>query len=393
MRLQSKVGTGALALLAAIAVLTAAVYLFGRAATPGPGPQVPPASPSIRPSDEAGSSIPSASLAPLDVLVEAVVRVRPTPASATTLWVPVPAADESQSVDVSKLEVRLEGADSPWELTHDEHGNRFIHLSSTSDRPFVLRYSVPVRRDSRGYRDGAALTEVISAAVGSNSATPIEYPYGGRVEEALGSLTTADRLVEQVLDGLLGSVRDISDPLHQAVTLNEVLRRNASYLKTGAYGVGSPIWFCLTGQGNCTDFHFTYLDVAARVELPGRFRIGIPLSPEPDRAVPDAGEVPGYHCWIYLDGPLGLAIDPSWEARLDAPTGTYLGRKLNDRVKLTEGSGLTLAPAIAGEPLPFVFGAYAESGGEALPRLYSTSAARTPDEPGVVTTYSFRRTR
>ena len=50
MRLQSKVGTGAFVLLAAIAILAAAVYRLGRATGPGPGPQAAPVSPNIRPS-------------------------------------------------------------------------------------------------------------------------------------------------------------------------------------------------------------------------------------------------------------------------------------------------------------------------------------------------------
>ncbi|MFQ5695877.1 MAG: transglutaminase domain-containing protein [Terriglobia bacterium] len=370
---------------AAIVALAAALYLGGLAVPADWAPQAAVSVPS--------APVPAASLPALEAVVEAVVQVRPAPLTITELWVPLPSPDESQSVDFSRLEVRLQGGSAPWEVTRDEYGNRFIHLRGAAEAPLALRYTVPVRRHSNGYHDRAALAAAIDTAARANGAASVEYPYGGHAEEALGSLTTSDRLVEQVLDGLLAAVNDLPEPLQQAVMLNEVLRRNGRYLKTGAYGAGSPLWFCLTGQGNCTDFHFTYLEVAARVALPGRFRIGIPLSPEPDQPVADAGEVPGYHCWIYLGAPLELAIDPSWEARLNAPTGTYLGRPLNDRLKLTEGTALRLAPAISGAPLPFLFQAYAEADGEPLPRAYAAAAGPAPSSPGVVTTYHFQRVR
>lgn len=112
---------------------------------------------------------------------------------------------------------------------------------------------------------------------------------------------------------------------------------------------------------------------------------------DPEQPVPRHGEVPGYHCWVYLDGSLGFGIDPSWEARLAVPTGTYFGRPLNDRIKLTEGSDLVLAPPIRGEPLPYVFEAYAESGGSPIERLYGPAASAPAEGPYVRTTYRFTR--
>ena len=342
--------------------------------------------------DDFSGNSPPRRAAPVSVLLNATVEVEE--AVELELWIPVPSSDESQDVDLAALEVDVEGDRIPWELTTDRRGNHFVHLRGAPlDQPLTVRYSVPVLRRSVGYQGRESLGRIIDSTIGA-SGTAIDYPYNAKLEEALASIEQADsieQLVDTVLDRLLGAVAGAGDDLHQAVLLNEVLRRNGQYIKTGAYGEGNSTWFCLTGQGNCTDFHFTYLDIAERVALPARFRIGIPLSPDPEQPAPRYGEVPGYHCWVYLDGSLGFGIDPSWEARLSAPTGTYFGRPFNDRIKLTEGADLVLSPPIQGEPLPFLFEAYAESDGAPIERIYGPAAPPSATGPFVRTTYSFER--
>ena len=340
---------------------------------------------------------PRPTAAPVTVEVRADVRVEAGPGR-LALWVPLPASDESQELLVEQLRVRIEGAALGFELTRDEHGNRFVYVQGPIDGPLTLSYDAPVRRHSRGAAETRAVRQAIARTAGRLRDGAIRFPYGGDAAAALAALridAPVDRagLAARVLDRLLAGVSVGATPLERAVLLNELLRRNGRYLKTGAYGRGSSLWFCLTGQGNCTDFHLTYLDVARRARLAGRFRIGIPLSPEPDRPVPEQGRVPGYHCWVYLESPIGFAIDPSWEARLGAPSGTYFGRPLNDRVRLTEGTELRLAPPIAGPPLPFLFEAYAELDGNPLPRSYAAEAGARPAAPGAVTSYTFRRIR
>lgn len=325
---------------------------------------------------------------PIDVEVEGRVRVRAPAGSDTSLWIPVPPTDESQRVDEANLVVVVDPP-RPFRVASDERGNRFVHVGGFSG-PLELTYRVPVRRNSQGGSGHPDLGPTIDEVLKGDGAQAIRFPYNGRAEEALASLESAEELVDEVLGRLLASVSSAPTPIERAVLLNEVLRRNGAYLKTGAYGQGSSLWFCLTGQGNCTDFHFTYLDVAERVDVPGKFRIGLPLSPDPTARIADADVVPGYHCWIYLDGPLGFAIDPSWESRLQAPTGTYFGQPLNDRVKLTEGTGLRLAPAIDGPPLPYAFEAYAEADGEPLSRAYAAEPEAAKDA-AVITSYRFRR--
>lgn len=344
--------------------------------------------------DNFAKNLPAHRAAPVSVQLSATVEVRPGEAGELELWIPVPSSDESQDVDLAALEVDVEGDLIHWELTTDNRGNQFVHLRAAPPaKSFTVRYRVPVLRRSIGYQGSEPLGRVIDSTIGSGGAA-IDYPYNAKLEEALASIEYADsveQLVGEVLDRLLGAVAGGDDDLHQAVLLNEVLRRNGQYIKTGAYGEGNSTWFCLTGQGNCTDFHFTYLDIAERIALPARFRIGIPLSPDPEQPVPRDGEVPGYHCWVYLDGSLGFGIDPSWEARLSAPTGTYFGRPFNDRIKLTEGADLVLSPPIQGEPLPYLFEAYAESDGTLIEMIYGPAAAAPTAGPFVRTTYSFKR--
>ncbi len=344
--------------------------------------------------DNAARNLPPRRAESVSVRLDATVEVRSEEGTEIELWIPVPGGDESQDVELDALEVDVEGHPIPWELTTDGHGNHFLHLRGAQPaNPLTIRYSVPVLRHSKGYLGSEPLDRLIDSTIGTDG-TAIDYPYNANLEEALASIEQADsveQLVGTVLDRLLGVVAGASDNLQQAILLNEVLRRNGQYIKTGAYGEGNSTWFCLTGQGNCTDFHFTYLDIAERIALPARLRIGIPLSPDPEQPAPRYGEVPGYHCWVYLDGSFGFGIDPSWEARLSAPTGTYFGRPFNDRIKLTEGSDLLLSPPIRGEPLPYLFEAYAEADGVTIERIYGGADASSIAAPYVRTTYSFTR--
>ncbi|MCH7823625.1 MAG: transglutaminase domain-containing protein [Acidobacteria bacterium] len=345
-------------------------------------------------SDNVANSRPYGLSEPVSVRLDATVEVRPVGAASLELWIPVPGNDESQEVQLGALEVDVEGRPTRWELTTDGYGNHFVHLrSSPPVEPLTIRYSVPVRRHSSGYLGSEPLDQLIESTTGSGAAT-IDYPYGGSAQEALASIEHAvsiEQLVGTVLDRILAGIPAAGDNLRQAVLLNEVLRRNGQYIKTGAYGQGNSTWFCLTGQGNCTDFHFTYLDIAERIDLPARLRVGFPLSSNPEEPAPRSGNILGYHCWVYLDGDLGFGIDPSWEARLAAPTGTYFGRPFNDRIKLTEGADLVLSPPIQGEPLPYMFEAYAESDGVPIERIYGAADASSVAGPYVRTTYSFTR--
>ena len=344
--------------------------------------------------DDVATSLPQHRAEPLSVRVDATVEIRPENSAVLELWIPVPSSDESQEVQLDALQVDVEGHPTNWELTTDGYGNHFVHLrGSPPVELLTIRYSVPVLRRSSGYPGSEPLDQVIASTTGSGEAT-IDYPYDGSVEEALASIEHAasiEQLVGTVLDRILAGVPGAGDNLRRAVMLNEVLRRNGQYIKTGAYGQGNSTWFCLTGQGNCTDFHFTYLDIAERIDLPARLRVGLPLSPNPEEPAPQSGDIPGYHCWVYLDGDLGFGIDPSWEARLEAPTGTYFGRPFNDRIKLTEGADLSLSPPIQGEPLPYLFEAYAESDGVPIERIYGAADASSIAGPYVRTTYSFTR--
>jgi transglutaminase-like putative cysteine protease len=131
------------------------------------------------------------------------------------------------------------------------------------------------------------------------------------------------------------------------------------------WGKGDFQRACDVGKGNCTDFHAKFMGIARAAGIPARFTMGISLPTDA------TGKGNGYHCWAhYLDGGHWVPVDISEAQKVlekdPAKAAWFYGHLDADRVSMTIGRDVTLAPKQQGAPLyHFVF-PYAEVDGKTV---------------------------
>jgi transglutaminase-like putative cysteine protease len=131
------------------------------------------------------------------------------------------------------------------------------------------------------------------------------------------------------------------------------------------WGRGSTEWACEKGFGNCTDFHAYFMSLARTEKIPARFTMGLALPTDKHE-----GEIAGYHCWaeFFVAGRGWIPVDISeaWKAAGKTPemVDYYFGGLTADRVELSRGRDLLLAPRQAGAPLNFLIDPYCEIDGK-----------------------------
>ncbi len=289
------------------------------------------------------------------------------------VWIPVPVSNGYQ--EVADLGWRVEDAageplacGAAVELAAEPaSGNTLLHLRlPRGDSPEVqvlARYRVTrhaVRRDAR--------------------------PDGSGAEDPAARLRP-DRLVP--LDGAIAQiaaqVRAESEPCALGRALFEEVRARMTYDKQApGWGQGDALRACEVGKGNCTDFHALFMGLTRARGVPARFTIGHSLPEGPA----DGSALSGYHCWaeFLCDEHGWVPVDISEADKAPERAAEYFGRLTTNRVALTSGRDLVLAPAQSGEPLNFLVRPYAERGGapldsEALQRLEHVGTARDLGTP------------
>lgn len=129
-----------------------------------------------------------------------------------------------------------------------------------------------------------------------------------------------------------------------------------------AWGRGDTKYACDEGVGNCTDFHALFMSLARASGIPAGFEIGLYLPYERGKV-----EKPGgYHCWAFfrVPGKAWVPVDIS-EADRNADRAKYFfGAHTSNRVTLSIGRDLVLAPPQAGAPLNYFLNPYAEADGK-----------------------------
>ena len=264
-------------------------------------------------------------------------------------WMPVPHSDEYQDIG----DLRVEAA-QPHEMTADRLGNRILHIRV--DRPSMralqvtLRFKV-TRREHR--------PDLLQAAT-------------RQVDPAPGELTywlQPDRLVP--IDRQIRSwARQVADEAHAQTDLEKAraiynhIVATVKYDKTGrGWGRGDIYYACENRRGNCTDFHAIFIGYARALGIPARFAIGFSVPAERR-----SGRIAGYHCWaeFYAKGFGWVPIDASEAARNPAQREYFFGAHDENRVELSLGRDLRLAPAQTGDPLNYFIYPYAEADGKPL---------------------------
>lgn len=278
----------------------------------------------------------------------------PAGAKRVRVWVPVPQADQHQTVRVLAIK-----APAKTQMTQEpEYGNRMMYAEIQNSNPgkaeFSLEYEVTRREYSRG--EYAQLEHmdrkpgVVSASMSRLIAPDSLIPTDGKIKQ----------LAVEVTGSQSGTVA-------KAKAAYDYLFTNMRYDKTGSgWGRGDALWACDAKRGNCTDFHSPFIGMLRADGIPARFDIGFPLPENKGK-----GDIPGYHCWAEFyarkTGWIPVDISEAWKAK--QKQDYFFGSVDANRVQLSTGRDVTLSPKQDGPALNYFVYPYVEVDGKPYEKL------------------------
>jgi transglutaminase-like putative cysteine protease len=273
------------------------------------------------------------------------------------LWAPVPHDDEYQKITNLRI-------DSPYryKIATAPRGNMMLHV--TVDNPKASTFTVTVSFD-------AVRMEHIQARLsGGPGLARDEDP------KELAQYLQPDRLVP-LDDQIRAWAREVVEKanahtdLEMARAIYNHVVSTVKYDKTGkGWGRGDIYYACEERRGNCTDFHAIFIGYARAMGIPARFAIGFPLPA--DRG---EGNIAGYHCWaeFYAKGIGWVPVDASEAAKNPSKREYFFGAHDENRLELSKGRDVALAPRQKGEPLNYFVYPYAEIDGKTVDAAYAAA--------------------
>jgi len=267
------------------------------------------------------------------------------------LWIPIPSDDDYQTIHDLKVRSPL-----PWTMTTEPvHGNRMIYIDSVTEASRVeVKVSYLVDRI-----ENTAEARLVKSRADEQYLRP-------------GKLTVINdeiREIEQSLTGGEHHTRANAKKFYDHV-LNAM-----SYGKPAdkPWGKGDTVYACEEGVGNCTDFHSYFISLCRTAEIPARFQIG--LYGKYDAKPAMQTKTGGYHCWAEFQDDNGtwVPVDISEADKAPEKTEYFFGNHTDNRVTLSIGRDLTLAPAQVGPELNYFVYPYAEVDGVVHSQVSKTS--------------------
>jgi len=276
---------------------------------------------------------------------KATVKDIPAGTQKLELWIPVPHDDPYQRITAVHVD-----APYPHQILTGGQGNMMLHLEIAQPK----ESSVPVALTFHAAR----LERIQPIVLVKTGVTP---------EGDLSRWLKPDRLVP--IDGQIRTwAREVVDAAHAHTDLemaraiyNHVVS-TVKYDKTGkGWGRGDIYYACEARRGNCTDFHAIFIGYARAVGIPARFAIGFSLPAERGE-----GKIAGYHCWaeFYARGIGWVPVDASEAAKNPAKRGYFFGAHDENRIELSKGRDVLLAPPQHADPLNYFVYPYVEIGGQ-----------------------------
>lgn len=130
------------------------------------------------------------------------------------------------------------------------------------------------------------------------------------------------------------------------------------------WGKGSTRHACDVGKGNCTDFHALFNSLCRTQGIASGFEIGLYLPYERKKEE----KLGGYHCWAFfrVPGKTWVPVDCSEASRIPERKDYFFGGHTANRVTLSTGRDITLAPAQEGAALNYFLNPYAEADGKVV---------------------------
>jgi transglutaminase-like putative cysteine protease len=281
---------------------------------------------------------------------KAIYKEIPAGAQHVDLWLAVPHQDDYQQIRNLKI-------DSPYPYTTATaaNGNTMLHVGI--DNPKDSTVAITMRFD-------ATRTEHIQSRLAGGAALAHDESAG-----ELAQYLKPDRLVP-LDDQIRTWARDVVEKANAHTDLEMVraiynhVVSTVKYDKTGqGWGRGDIYYACDARRGNCTDFHAIIIGYARALGIPARFAIGFPLPV--DRG---EGKTAGYHCWaeVYAKGIGWIPVDASEAAKNPSKREYFFGAHDENRIELSKGRDVVLAPKQKGDPLNYFVYPYGESDGKPL---------------------------
>jgi transglutaminase-like putative cysteine protease len=292
---------------------------------------------------------------PFSFEYKATVKDIPAGAGKVEVWIPLPHDDSYQRISALRV-------DTPYKhrISTGDQRNRILHLEI--DHPKESTVPVTVR-----------FTALRKERV-QNLVQPVPNV---KAPGDLDRWLQPDRLVP-IDEKIRGWAREVVDTAHAKTDLemaraiyNHIVA-TVKYDKTGkGWGNGDIYYACDARRGNCTDFHAIFIGYARALGIPARFAIGFPLPA--DRG---EGKIAGYHCWaeFYAKGIGWVPVDASEAAKNPAKREYFFGAHDENRIELSKGRDVVLAPKQQGDPLNYFVYPYVEVDGRkytALETAYS----------------------
>lgn len=270
----------------------------------------------------------------------------PPGARNVAVWIPYPVSDLHQTI--REVEVK---APAPTTIETDASGNSILYLDVESPVEPTVKIEMSFRVTRNEY-----VRRELGRAKGKASREE---------REELARYLAPDKLVP--IDARIRAlsadvVKGKKTDADKARAIYDYVVANMKYDKSGeGWGRGDIYWACDAKRGNCTDFHALFIGLARAAGIPARFSIGFPLPAERGE-----GEIAGYHCWaeFYLNGYGWVPVDASEASRHPDKREYFFGANDENRVQLSTGRDLVLAPAQKGEPLNFFVYPYVEVDGK-----------------------------
>lgn len=278
------------------------------------------------------------------------VKDIPVQVKHTEIWIPLPHDNPYQQIRNMKVDSSVR-----YQISKSPDGNSMFHASLDAPSPAPLTISINL--------DGTREEHIQSRLVG------VARPIHDEDPAELARYLHPDRLVP--IDGQIRAwARQVAQQAN-AHTYLEIARAiynhvvsTVKYDKTGqGWGRGDIYYACEERRGNCTDFHAIFIGYARALGIPARFAIGFPLPA--DRG---EGKIAGYHCWaeFYAKGIGWVPVDASEAAKNPQKREYFFGAHDENRIELSKGRDLTLAPPQKGEALNYFVYPYVEVDGTPL---------------------------
>jgi transglutaminase-like putative cysteine protease len=288
---------------------------------------------------------------------KAIVKDIPAGSRRVELWTPAPHDDEYQKI--SNLRI-----DSPYsyKILTAAHGNKMLHLAVNNAKASALTVTISF--------DAARTEHIQPRLAGGPPLARDEDP------RELAQYLQPDRLVP-LDDQIRTWAREVVQKanahtdLEMARAIYNHVVSTVKYDKTGkGWGRGDIYYACEERRGNCTDFHAIFIGYARAMGIPARFAIGFPLPA--DRG---EGKIAGYHCWaeFYAKGIGWVPVDASEAAKNPAKREYFFGAHDENRIELSKGRDVTLAPRQKGDALNFFVYPYAEMNGKTVETGYEAA--------------------